>query len=57
MQLAAGDATAALANAEAATSILTSLDGIEEGEAHIRVVYAEALEATGDRAGARAAIA
>jgi tetratricopeptide (TPR) repeat protein len=47
----------ALAAAEAAMSTLTSLDGIEEGEALIRVVYAESLAASGDREGARAAVA
>ena len=49
-------AAEALADAEQAMSILTSLDGIEEGESLIRVVYAEALAAAGDHGSARAAI-
>jgi tetratricopeptide (TPR) repeat protein len=56
-RLAEGRVAEALAAAEAAQSILTSLDGIEEGEALIRVVYAEALMATGAVRDAEAAIA
>ncbi len=56
LALARGDANAARESAEAAMSTLTSLDGIEEGEARIRVVYAEALAASGDLEGARAAV-
>jgi tetratricopeptide (TPR) repeat protein len=55
--LAEGRAADALAEAEQARSILTSLDGIiDEGESLIRVIHAEALAAAGDAAGARAAI-
>jgi tetratricopeptide (TPR) repeat protein len=54
--LAEGRAEEALVEAEAANAILASLDGIEEGESFIRVVYAEALRASGDLAGSRAAI-
>jgi tetratricopeptide (TPR) repeat protein len=55
--LAEGRAEGALARAEAAMSLLTSLDGIEEGESRIRLVHAEALAAAGDRAAAEAALA
>ena len=55
VRLAEGRPAEALAAAEEALSLLTTLDGIEEGEALIRVVYAEALAAVGDRGGARAA--
>ncbi len=48
VRLAEGRAAEALAAAEAAMSILTSLDGIEEGESRIRVVYAEALVLAGE---------
>jgi eukaryotic-like serine/threonine-protein kinase len=37
-------------------ALLDALGGLEEGEALVRVVHAEALRATGDDAGARAAI-
>jgi tetratricopeptide (TPR) repeat protein len=57
VRLAEGRAGEALAAAEAALSILTSLDGIEEGESRIRVVYAEALVAAGEIARGHAAIA
>jgi eukaryotic-like serine/threonine-protein kinase len=57
VRLAQGFAESALAEAEAAMSILTSLDGIEEGEAHIRVVYADALAAAGHADAARKAAA
>jgi tetratricopeptide (TPR) repeat protein len=57
VRLAEGRAAAALAEAEQAMSILTSLDGIEEGESRIRVVYADALHAAGEAERARAAIA
>ncbi|APR79272.1 Adenylate cyclase [Minicystis rosea] len=46
----------ALAEAERAMSILTSLDGIEEGESLIRLVYAESLAAAGDAQAARSAL-
>ena len=55
VRLAEGRDHDALAEAEAAMSILTSLDGIEEGEAHIRVVYADALAAAGQAEAARKA--
>ena len=47
-----GGASAALPLAREATSILESLEGVEEGEALIRLAYILALDATGDRAGA-----
>jgi eukaryotic-like serine/threonine-protein kinase len=47
----------ALVATEEAFEILNELEGVEEGEALIRVVHAEALEATGDPDGARARIA
>jgi tetratricopeptide (TPR) repeat protein len=56
-RLAEGRAAEALEAAEAAHSILTSLDGIEEGESLIRVIYAEALRASGDEEAAGRAIA
>jgi tetratricopeptide (TPR) repeat protein len=46
----------ALAAAREAMELLESLGGLEEGEALVRLVHAEALHATGDTAGARAAI-
>jgi tetratricopeptide (TPR) repeat protein len=54
--LSEGRGEEALVAAEIAHSILTALDGIEEGESRIRLVYAETLAATGDHAGARTAI-
>ncbi len=55
VRLAEGRAGEALTAAEEGLSLLTSLDGVEEGEALIRIVYAEALAAVGDRERARAA--
>jgi tetratricopeptide (TPR) repeat protein len=55
--LAAGRAAEALAAAAAATQIVDALHGLDEGEALIRLVYAEALERTGDLDAARAAAA
>jgi eukaryotic-like serine/threonine-protein kinase len=55
--LAAGDTAAALEAACEAMAILESYGGIEEFEPLVRLALAEALDATGDRAGARAAIA
>jgi tetratricopeptide (TPR) repeat protein len=49
--------TEALVQAREAMALLTLLDKVQEGEALARVVYAEALDATGDSAAARAAIA
>ncbi len=57
VRLGEGRAAEALAAAEVAMSILTSLDGIEEGESRIRVVYAEALVASGDVERGRVALA
>jgi hypothetical protein len=37
--------------------LLEALGGVEEGEAYIRLMYAEALDAVGDQTGAREAIA
>lgn len=46
----------ALADALEAMRMLEQLGGIEEGDALVRLAHAEALYATGDREGARAAI-
>jgi serine/threonine-protein kinase len=51
--LAAGDAAAALGRASEAMRILQSLEGVEEGEALIRLAHIRALEATGLDAEAR----
>ncbi|MGK3998376.1 serine/threonine-protein kinase [Sorangium sp. So ce1024] len=55
--LAAGRREEALAEARRAAEILREIGQLEEGEALVRVVHAEALWATGDREGARAALA
>jgi ATP/maltotriose-dependent transcriptional regulator MalT len=55
--LARGRPAEALAEARRAMALLASLDKVEEGEALLRLAHAEALEATGDHAAARAAIA
>jgi eukaryotic-like serine/threonine-protein kinase len=47
----------AAAPAREAVNLLEALGGVEEGEAYIRLTYAEALEAIGDHTGARDAIA
>ncbi|APR88221.1 Adenylate cyclase [Minicystis rosea] len=44
-----GEAALALPKAQEAMEILASLEGVEEGEALIRLVYILALEATGER--------
>jgi tetratricopeptide (TPR) repeat protein len=54
--LAEGRSAEALAEAHEAMTLLASLGKVEEGEALARVVYAEALSATGDRPAACAAI-
>lgn len=46
----------ALRTAREANELLEELGGVEEGEAYIRLTYAEALDAVGDQAGAREAI-
>ncbi len=46
----------ARAAAKEAMDTLGSLGGVEDGEALVRLVYAQALRATGDAAGARGAI-
>ncbi|WP_437587922.1 protein kinase domain-containing protein [Sorangium sp. So ce1000] len=51
-----GRADEALAAAEGALAALESLGGLEEGEAMIRLVHAEAFSAVGDAASAAAAI-
>jgi tetratricopeptide (TPR) repeat protein len=43
--------------AREAMDVLDALGGVEEGESYVRLTYAEALEATGDRDAAREAIA
>ncbi|WP_437779576.1 serine/threonine-protein kinase [Sorangium sp. So ce1097] len=55
--LAAGRREEALAEARRAAEILSEIGQLEEGEALVRVVHAEALWTTGDREGARAALA
>jgi tetratricopeptide (TPR) repeat protein len=51
-----GEAAEALVKAREAMEILESLEGVEEGEALIRLVYILALESTGDRAEAEVRI-
>ncbi len=53
----AGRAAEALDHARRGHAILEQLGAIEEGEASVRLALAEALAATGDAAGARAAFA
>jgi tetratricopeptide (TPR) repeat protein len=55
--LAVGQPAEALVEAREAMMLLTSFGKVEEGAALARLTYAEALEATGDHSGARAAIA
>jgi hypothetical protein len=55
--LARGRPSEALAEAREAMALLASLGKVEEGEELARLVYARALEATGDHPAARAAIA
>ncbi|WP_437646727.1 serine/threonine-protein kinase [Sorangium sp. So ce362] len=55
--LAAGRRGEALAEARRAAEILSEIGQLEEGEALVRVVHAEALWAAGDREGARSALA
>ncbi|WP_437940222.1 serine/threonine-protein kinase [Sorangium sp. So ce341] len=55
--LARGRSAEALAESREAVAQLAAVESVEEGEALTRLVYAEALFAAGDRAGARAAIA
>jgi tetratricopeptide (TPR) repeat protein len=57
VRLAANTPPTALAAAREAMDLLESQGGMEEGESTVRLVYAEALHATGDVGGARAAIA
>ncbi len=54
--LARGAHDEALTAATTAIGLLESLGGVEEGEALVRLVHAEALHASGDLPGARAAI-
>jgi hypothetical protein len=54
--LAAGRAAEALKEAKEASALLDQLGAVEDAEALIRLVHAEALHAVGDVAGARAAI-
>jgi tetratricopeptide (TPR) repeat protein len=51
-----GRTTEALAAARDAMSLLDALGKLDEGEAQVRLVYAEALAATGDAASARSAL-
>jgi tetratricopeptide (TPR) repeat protein len=56
-RIAAGRAAEALPPAREALGILSALGGVEEGEALVRLTWAEALDGAGEAAGARAAIA
>jgi tetratricopeptide (TPR) repeat protein len=56
-ELARGDVEAGAATAADAYALFTRLGGIDEGESRVRLVHAEALQATGDVDGARAAAA
>jgi ATP/maltotriose-dependent transcriptional regulator MalT len=56
VHLAQGRAAEARAGAMRAKERYDALGGIEEGESLVRLVLASALEATGDRAGAREAL-
>ena len=53
LQLAAGNAPAALARAREAFRLLEQMGGLDEGESVVRLVYAEALHAAGERGAAR----
>jgi hypothetical protein len=53
----ASEPAAALATAREAMSLLDSLGAVEEGETAVRLVWAEALHASGDRRAAVSAIA
>ncbi|WP_437978435.1 protein kinase [Sorangium sp. So ce295] len=57
VMLARGRPSEALVEAREAMALLASLGKVEEGEELARLVYARALEATGDHPAARAAIA
>lgn len=57
IRLQRGSAGAALAPAREAMDVLRALGGLDEGEAMVRRVWAEALHETGDVEGAKAAIA
>ena len=52
-----GRAEEALSQARTATEARSVIESVEEGDALIHLVYAEALDASGDRAAARAVIA
>jgi tetratricopeptide (TPR) repeat protein len=55
--LAQGRAPEALSCAREAYGVLEALGQVEEGESRVRLCLVEALDATGDRAGAREAVA
>jgi tetratricopeptide (TPR) repeat protein len=55
-RLGLGERAAALADATRAMEILTGLGSIYEGEAALRLTYAEVLDATGEHDAARAAL-
>jgi hypothetical protein len=57
IELAQGRTGEAAARARHAIALLEAQGEVEDGEALTRLIYAEALEADGDREGARAAIA
>ena len=57
VRLQRGDAGGALGDAGAAFAVLGELGGLEEGEALVRLTFAEALEASGRREEARAVLA
>ncbi len=56
IQLDIGDLAGARASADEAMRIFRAIGGVLEGESMIRLIYAEALMATGEHDGARAAI-
>jgi tetratricopeptide (TPR) repeat protein len=56
IRLTRGRSDEALNDAREATQMLRELGGIEEGEAQVRLVYAEALSAGGDLSAAREAL-
>jgi tetratricopeptide (TPR) repeat protein len=57
IELALGRTAAAIAHADRAAASLADLGGIDEGEALVRLVHAEARRAAGDAAGAEEALA
>jgi ATP/maltotriose-dependent transcriptional regulator MalT len=56
IELSLGRAASAVERAERAAASLADLGGIDEGEAMVRLIHAEARRAAGDEAGAKAAL-